>query len=1249
MGYILRANVSKDTKQKAIWWYFNDWMKAVGNEYKHIGMKFANNENEGKQALNEEAEKYAKNYDESKDEAYIEDLTDKDNIKVTTVGDRIRIGPFKWKYNGKLTKANVKDQNGKTIDNVTFVKTKGGQYLTIGMEEIPSNGNKGFYIEIPANSGVTRITEIRTKVELDITASTMYFMRSDDGDWQNLIYIENEPDTDKTEINFPYDIPLTGKLRIKKVNEQNQSIALPNVGFRIYNVNLKQYVYQDASGNISYNNTGTEFKTNANGEITIDGLLLGDYLAYETTNPNYGYEFNSAGVTITVDSQDPSTADIITNKQVYVKLSGYVFLDVQSAKQSYRNNLYRNDTMDDEDQLLSNVQVRLVDRRTGNTVTNDSGAPFTATTKEINLGDSIIRYYQFVDVRIDDLSNYYMEFTYDGLTYQNVTPILTANNGSKSAEDATTRDNFNKSFSTIEGSGNGADTGVALNESGQKAHDLSYSYNGESYTSTLINNGLPTGQYPITANTDSAGYSIRGDFEYGDEEIPYINLGLYEREKPDLSLSKDMYNVRLSINGYNHIYEYAMKSDHDTGYSGEGFNVGVKWSSEYVSSSYKRAIYESDIDYTNENDKSKELQVYITYAIDVTNEASGIQTRVNSIADYYDKRYELVAVGRKDVSKEIGLEQIKPDEGTITENVSYTEQGQYNDKYSKVVINPDMTIDAGKTERIYVQFKLNREAVAGILNDEDLENSTVSLLDNIAEINSYSSFQNGSAYAGVDKDSNPGNITIEGEEVGKHDFDDTDISPALQLEIADARTLEGKVFLDSTSGELMTGQVRQGSGAYEDGETGIPNVEITFTENTGSGKVYTATTDENGDFHIDNYIPGDYTLTYTWGDETYTVQNYKGTIYQPSRDQSNKEWYKEDVDTRWTDAIDNYNQDQEAPKGSRQQIDAEMNTITNGTTFTRNKMDSTTPTMGVGVEYESTYTASVGDRYEYRIHNVDFGIVERARQDISLSKRVKTMKVTLANGRVLVDLEVKEDGSLEGTNSSVMYIPGSPSTEPKQGIVRLEMDSELMSGALLEVGYEFTATNNSELDYVGEKYYKYGEKDGPVVTITPTAIIDYLDRDWGFEANKNEGWEAIDLTDPRIDLAQPVRESTEMNNRQILYTENLATPIEPTKSNTTVLNVSKLLTSSQDIELDNETEIIKVEKTGGSDLTTTLGNYEPGAGPQVERDDDMAERVIITPNTGANLNFILPISIVISAFVIIGVGAIFIKKKVLNK
>lgn len=229
-----------------------------------------------------------------------------------------------------------------------------------------------------------------------------------------------------------------------------------------------------------------------------------------------------------------------------------------------------------------------------------------------------------------------------------------------------------------------------------------------------------------------------------------------------------------------------------------------------------------------------------------------------------------------------------------------------------LTIQNNSSINPQSTQDLYVQFELNRDAVISLLNDGET-------LENVTEINSYSVFDsNGAVYAGVDKNSNPGN-SVPGETNTYED--DTDQSPAFKLELADARELTGKVFLDSTSGELMTGEVRQGSGQYEEGETGISGVHITLTENTGSGKVYETDTDENGDFYISDFIPGDYTLTYTWGDETYTVQNYKGTVYDASRDQTNKEWYKQDVDVRKTDALDNYNQDQNAPKGSREQIE----------------------------------------------------------------------------------------------------------------------------------------------------------------------------------------------------------------------------------------------------------------------------------------------------------------------------------------
>ena len=1236
LAYILSStdngsNKSSSPVQNAVWNYMYTWMTNVGQYHAGLYQGFANNVKGKDTTLEDEASDYANEIENIE----LTDNTNKNAISVKSDGNYIKIGPFNWSFSGKLNNIVVNDQNGNAVRGITFSKYAGTTANTIGVGDIQSG--KDFYISIPISSGLSRITTISASGSVEVKGVTIWFLEAQtDAKYQNLIAREPYKTPYDYETEFDYNIDLLGGLKVIKVNEDNHEIRLQGVGFIIQNKQSGLYVHQDANGNITYvaENQATEFVTDANGEILIENLIVGTYVAYETQNPNYGYEIISEGVehTVVVDKTEDF---VIGNKQIYVKLSGYVWIDVQSGKQSQRNSLYRNpdydedgSLQDDADQLLEGVIVRLIDRRTGEVVKNDNGEDFYATTQEINLGDNIIRYYQFVDVRIDDLENYYIEFEYDGLTYTNVTPHIDKDNGSKAAENPEVRDEFNKDFSTIEG--DSETTGVALDENGNVAHELRYNKNTEQHTSTLINEGLPVGQYPITANTDETDYSIIDEFEYGMEEIPYNNLGLYIREQPDLAVIKDMQNVRLAINGYQHIYEYGKRFENlaaqeaDGDYSDTAFNVGVKFASEYLDNSYTRAIYRADYEYVNEEDSSRELKVYITYRIAVMNESSSLITQVNNLVDYFDRRYTIVAIGT-------GIDQ----EGIITGNIEYSEE-DYNAEYKQATIYTNSRIESGKTNEFYMQFELSREAVLEILNGRET-------LDNVVEITSYSTFDgNGSVYAGVDVDSNPGNArpsylnTYE---------DDTDQSPSLQLEVADARELTGKVFLDSTSGELLTGQIRQGSGQYEEGETGIPNVAVTLTENTGTGLVYTATTDENGDFYISDFIPGDYTLTYTWGDETYTVQNYKGTVYNKDRydaNMANKEWYKEDVSTRWTDAVDNYD--------TRLAIDAELNEVTNTTQTTIDKMDSTTPTMGIGVEYDTTYTASYGDRYVYRIENVDFGIVERARQDISLNKRVSTMRLTLANGQPLVDLQITEDGQLEGQTANVTYLPPSPTSIPTNGMVRLELDSEIIQGSRLQVGYEIKATNSSELDYMSENYYKYGIIEGDVVTITPSAIIDYLDMDWDFEAESNPDWEAIEKDDSRITLAEEVTNSESIDNRKLLYTEALAGyNLQPTESATVMLNVSKLLTASEDIELDNETEIVKVDKPGGSNLTSIPGNYVPGTGPAVEPDDDMAEVVIVTPNTGENLNYIIPIAIVATAFVIIGVGIIFIKKKVLNK
>ena len=1190
--------------QNAIWNFGYTWMNNVGQYHAGLYAGFAGSQQGSSTLLDQDAIDYANEISNMNNAT---DNTNKDNIQVVAYEKDgkayMRIGPFNWSFGGTITEVNVFDQDSNPIAEKLYSSFSGTTENFFDVSGIKSGVD--FYISVPLDGNITKITKITGNAQIEVKGVNIWFLENNEYYLQNMLVREPYTTTQNIEINFDYDITTIGRLRIIKVNKDNHEFKLPGVGFYIMNNELGKYVKQNEDGTISYVDTreeATEFITDENGEIYIENLVVGTYTAYETQNPNYGYEFLTDGQVTTIVA-DETTEFMIENKQIYVKLSGIVWVDKISGKQSYRNDLFQENDLDDGDILLDGITVRLKDRTTGETV-------MEATTAD---GGK----YLFMDVLIEKLQDYYIEFEYDGLTYTNVIPHLeNEEKGSKSAENAEVRDRFNKNFSIVEGGGT-EDTGITLDENGNKVHDLSYNLDKNEHIATLINNG----QYLITGNTDETGYSIWDNFTYGMEEIKWINQGLYEREQPDMALIKDLENVRVAVNGYQHVYQYSQRFVNQGEY-GDGFNVGVKFGQKYGSMSYTRAIYKADYEYINEEDSSRELKVYVTYRIALRNESTNLITQINSIVDYYDSNYTLLRAGTT-----------LDENGSITgEELVHTDTA-YNDEYTKTVIETNSRLEAQKQTDIYIEFQLSREQVVNLLNDGEV-------LDNVVEINSYSVFDgNGSVYAGIDKDSNPGNSTP-GDTTTYQD--DTDSAPGFKLELADARQLSGKVFLDSTSGELMTGQVRQGSGAYEEGEIGIEGVAVTLTENTGSGKVYTATTDSNGDFLITDYIPGDYVLTYTWGDETYTVQKYKGTVYDSTRDQTNKQWFKENVDTRLTDAIDDYE--------LRQQIDEEIKTITNNTQTTIDKMNSYTPTMGIGVEYESSYTASSGDKYTYEINNIDFGIVERARQKLDLSKRVKTLKVTLANGQVVTDVTFDEDGNITGETGHLTHMGPSETASPKNGYVRVELDNELIQGARLEVGYEIKTTNLSELDYLSENFYTYGIVEGDVVTITPTAIIDYLDNDWAFDNTRNPDWEVKTLDEIKDTIAEVVYndENSTIDDKTILYTESLSDEkLEPTQTASVDLIVSKILSTSEDISIDNETEINRLDKTGGSKPDETPGSYIPGSG-RTEADDNIAETVIVTPSTGQNLSFIIPVAIGVAALVILGVGILLIKRKALG-
>ena len=98
------------------------------------------------------------------------------------------------------------------------------------------------------------------------------------------------------------------------------------------------------------------------------------------------------------------------------------------------------------------------------------------------------------------------------------------------------------------------------------------------------------------------------------EEIEDLNLGLEEREQPDLALVEDIETVTVSLNNYDHTYNYNQRFENQDQY-GDGFNVAVKFGNEYGSAEYTQPIYSSDVVYNAQPGNEGKLEIYVRYKI----------------------------------------------------------------------------------------------------------------------------------------------------------------------------------------------------------------------------------------------------------------------------------------------------------------------------------------------------------------------------------------------------------------------------------------------------------------------------------------------------------------------------------------------------------------------------------------------------------------------------------------------------------
>lgn len=1226
-----KAGENSDT-QNALWHITNSWVTALS-----LGKSYSGNDKIGANTINKRAVEYADSIGDNKMSSStgstsltVTGATNKNNLTVVDVGEYYRIGPFNWNFQGTVEEVTVTGDNGDVASsNVRFVKYSGNTANVIDKTEIATG--ESFYVDVNSKANMKEFKGIKIKTKSEADSTKVYGAKIwmlESSAYQNVIYVDVEskelPATGEgTE---EYSVPLTINIGLNKVDDRDEKIPLDHVGFK-----LKASVYRDGNwvtrymGNdlkwsvsnieqakIFYTDKDGKLNATISGETTAENSMK----AVEATNDKYGYAQN-IGKEFTLNKEHEVK---ITNHQYKVKLSGYVWLDTETGKTTLRDDQYKQED-DNDGKGFNGITVYLRDKN-GNEIKRTTTSEL-GLYSEINGGE-----YQFVDVDLDAIQKgeYYVEFEYCGLRYQSVAAKLTQNNGSK-AIDTATRNVLDSKFTSVDGNGT-----QSLNING-----VTVNYNNTANYSSSIKDCSGCNVY---ARTNEAGFNIYNSFTPGAEEIRYVNLGLFKKAQTDYSLMQDLYNVRVSVNGFSHIYRYGSVRYTNNGNdvnADSSWNVGVKFQKN--NGTYKRAIYTADAEYEAPNHKDNELKVYVTYKIAVNNESTYLG-RINSIVDYADKNFDMIAAGTA-----------IDDKDNITGNLQYGNKQEYNDKYSKYVIDINTELTPGQAKFVYVQFQLNREAVLKIVNNQEV-------LNNVAEINSYTTFKDNNTQtpvAVVDKDSVPANITV-----GKIDTyeDDTDSATSLKLELKNARSIVGTVFVDNAT--VNKDNERLGNGVYDNGEATVAGVKVKLDEIGKDDSSYDGeriskevTTDENGNFKIEGYIPGNYNLTYTWGNKTYKVQYYKGTIYDESRDQNDKEWYKKDVNTRKTDALDNIDTrktiDAEMRKITRNNAEDEINKAYEGTSdvIKTTSMDSKTPAMSFSVEYDTTITDGNDDKVEFIVKNVDFGIVERAKQLMDISKRVSAFKITLANGQVLMDAEVTEDGKLKGSHSNLSYMgPTNTNGINVNGILRAELDSELIEGATVEVTYAIKVTNVSEKDYDSPNYYLYGNKKGAqLIKNSVTGVIDYLDGKIVFVPDNT--WEKKENTFIEEVNASEKGNTDYLNSIKTYYTSKLQKDLAPGESNEVTLKASKLLTSSEDNTFDNKTEIVDVTRKDG-DITGTPVKVTWNNG-KFFFDTDNAEKTVIIPSTGENRNYVLPTVIGIIAVAIVGVGVFFIKKYVVDR
>ena len=309
-------------------------------------------------------------------------------------------------------------------------------------------------------------------------------------------------------------------------------------------------------------------------------------------------------------SDEDFTTVVDKNRRKFIKINGYAWEEKTDGKNSTKDSIYNDESTD---RRLEHVTVRLKDAN-GNIITDGNKIAETTTNEN---GEYVFGNYDedpnAMKLEIDKLVGAYIEFEYNGMSYQTIdvnsvfsnytettsngNTVMKYTSNTNKATDEALRDAFNNNYATIS-------QGISSDANGNKTYDIRYNYDSTNHESKVIYGdnvlyGYEGQAYPIagvdpqytiqavTAQSETnvlcTGVTAEKIRQDAVVEIGGLNLGVEERAMPDLAIIQDMEHVQISLNEYTHTYQYARRFDDPSEYAGgDPFDTTVRFANKYI-------------------------------------------------------------------------------------------------------------------------------------------------------------------------------------------------------------------------------------------------------------------------------------------------------------------------------------------------------------------------------------------------------------------------------------------------------------------------------------------------------------------------------------------------------------------------------------------------------------------------------------------------------------------------------------------